>query len=165
MSEPNYRALSAPSEKDKEEYTYAERRAEIYDAIEYKGHYRNLERSTRELGDEYDVSHTTIRRDITAVNEWIAEHLGTGAEAELETLKTKAVQDLLDSGDTKDVVKAYELMADHYDILLEAGAAEQESDPDKHEHTGEGGSPLDVTINRERYSEDDHDEDEGDSDE
>jgi len=78
---PNYRALNASGDKAREEYSYTERRAELYDLIEQAGHYRNLERSTRDLGNRYGVSHETIRNDIQAIHEWKAEHLGEHASA------------------------------------------------------------------------------------
>jgi len=120
---PNYRALSPPPTKAREEYTYAERRAELYDALDNAGHYRNLEQSTRQLGDRYGVSHTTIRKDIQAILDWKTEHLGDETEAELETLKTKAVQDALENGDAD---KAYKIMSQHLQNLQSLGELDKE---------------------------------------
>jgi len=128
---PNYRALSAPETKPREEYTYAERRAELYDLIDQKGHYRNLERSTRQLGDRFDVSHVTIQNDIEAILEYKTQHLGENTKAELETLKTKAVQDALENGDAD---KAYSIMSQHLTNLQSLGTIQEE--PDKVEHQG-----------------------------
>lgn len=141
---PNYRSLSPPEDKSPSEYSWAERRSEIYDLIERAGHYRNLEQSTRQLGDRFGVSHTQIRKDIQAINDWMAANLGGDAEAELETLKTKAVQDLIDRGDTD---KAYYLMMNHYEILMDTDAAGQRREPDQQELMGEDGKPLQVVIN------------------
>jgi len=127
---PNYRALSPPDEKARPEYTYTERRAELYDLIEQAGHYRNLERSTRDLGNRYGVSHNTIRNDIEAIHEWKADHLGQHATAELQTLKTRAVQDALDRGDSEE---AYYLMRKHFETLMDHGAVD--SATEEHEHT------------------------------
>lgn len=129
---PNYRQLSPPTDKLPEDFTWAERRGELYDMIERAGHYRNIEYSQRELGDRYGVTHRTIQKDIAAVNAWIAEHLGSGAKAELDTLKTRAVLDLIEEGDT---AEAYDLMRRHYKTLMAAGVKEKA--PDKHEHLGE----------------------------
>lgn len=145
---PNYRSLSPPEDKPREEYTYAERRAELYDAIDRAGHYRNLERSQRQLGDRYGVSHTTIRKDINAILEWKADHLGENAEAELETLKNKAVRDALDENDP---AKAYRLMTTHFQNLMAVGEIEEA--PDKHEIDHSGSLfdlPPEVTDNWER---------------
>lgn len=117
---PNYRAINPPREKGREDYSYVERRAELYDLMEQAGHFRNLEKSTRDLGDRYDVSHTQIRKDIARIREWKADKLGDHAAADLELIKTRAVQDLLDRGDAD---KAYYLMMNHYETLMETGAA------------------------------------------
>jgi len=130
-SEPNYRALSPPDHKPTDEYSYVERRAELYDLIERAGHYRNLERSQRELGRRYGVSHTTIRKDINRILTWKAEHLGDHVDAELETLKTKAVQDALDDGDAQ---KAYQIMTTHLKNLQSLGLKDKE--PEQVEHSG-----------------------------
>jgi hypothetical protein len=139
---PNYRALNPPDDKPRDEYTYTERRSELYDLIEQAGHYRNLERSTRDLGNRYGVSHETIRNDIQAIHEWKAEHLGDNASAELQTLKTKAVQDALDRGDS---VEAYELMRKHFETLMEHGAVD--SAADELEVSGGGGGPIEIALN------------------
>lgn len=117
-NEPNYRQLSPPEDKAPDEYSWAERRSELYDMIERAGHYRNLERSQRDLGNRYGVSHTTIRNDIQAINEWMADRLGDDAEAELETLKNRAVQKLIDEGKED---KAFYLMKNYWETLMEAG--------------------------------------------
>jgi len=128
---PNYRAINPPREKQPKEYTYAERRSKLYDMLDRAGHYRNLEQSTRQLGDRFGVSHTTIRNDIQAILEWKTDHLGENTEAELETLKTKAVQDALDAGDAD---KAYSIISQHLQNLQSLGVIKEE--PDKIEHSG-----------------------------
>jgi len=133
----NYREVSAPESKEPEEYTTAERRAAIFDRIERAGHYRALQRTYRDLGDLYGVSHTTIRNDITAVLEWQKENLSPHAEAELEHLKTRAVEELIEEGE---YAEAYDLMRKHYKSLQEMG--EREKAADKHEVSGPDGGPL-----------------------
>lgn len=120
-NDPNYRQLSPPEEKPKDEYTWSERRSELYDLIERAGHYRNLERSQRQLAARYGVSQPTIHRDIQAINAWIAERLGDEAEAELETLKNRAVQKLIEEGKED---KAFYLMKNYWETLIEAGVKE-----------------------------------------
>ena len=129
----NYRQINPPDDKSKEDYTPAERRAELFDMIERAGHYRNLQRSYRQLGNRYGVSKQQIRKDIVRVLEWKKENLAPHAEAELETLKTKAVQELLDRGE---VAEAYKIMERHYSALQSMGVKDEE--PDKHEIGGEG---------------------------
>lgn len=141
-NEPNYRAINPPNDKPRDEYSYVERRAELYDLLEEAGHYRNLERSTRELGNEYGVSHTTIQKDIKRLLAWKADHLGENAHAELETLKTKAVRDALDNNEPGE---AYSIISQHLSNLQSLGIVEKE--PNKHEMSGEEGGPIMVIDN------------------
>lgn len=136
MTEPDYRTIQPPEDKPREEYTYVERRAELYNMIENVGHYRNLyaKYSTRELGRRYGVSYETIRNDVQAINEWQADNLADGVEHELETLKNKAIQKYIDDGN---VEKAYYLMNTHYELLMEAGLKDRAPDQHEVEHSGE----------------------------
>jgi hypothetical protein len=129
----NYREINPPPDKPESEYTPAERRAELFDMIERAGHYRNLQQSYRQLGGRYGVSHETIRKDINRVLEWKRENLSPHAKVELETLKTKAVQELLEE---KEYAKAYKVMSEHYENLQSMGKEEKE--PDKVDVGGEG---------------------------
>jgi len=129
----NYREINPPPDKPESEYTPAERRAEIFDAIERAGHYRNLQQSYRQLGERYGVSHETIRKDINKVLEWKVENLSPHAKVELETLKTKAVQELIEN---QEYAKAYKVMSEHYENLQSMG--EEDKEPDKHEVDGSG---------------------------
>lgn len=124
-TEPNYRSLSPPTDKDRADYSYAERRAELYDLVEKTGHYRQIEQSQTELGRRFSVSQQTIAKDLKRIREWKADHLGDTAEAELNTLKTNAVQHLLDNGDPDE---AYYLMRKHYETLMDAGIKESASE-------------------------------------
>lgn len=151
--EPNYRELSPPEDTDPADYSWAERRAELYDMIERAGHYRNLQRSQRELARRYDVSTSTVNKDIRKVNAWIAERLGENAEAELETLKNRAVQKLIDEGDED---KAFYLMKNYWETLLESGAKERAPEEVDMNHSGEvgGSGSFDVSITHHRVTDD-----------
>jgi len=144
----NYREINPPDDKPPEDYTTAERQAEIFDMIERAGHYRNLQRSYSQLGEQYGVTKQQIRKDIVRVLDWKEEHLSPHAKAELETLKTKAIEELLDRGE---VAEAYEIMAEHYKNLQSMG--EEPAEPDQLEVSGEGGDALNVTINHETVDE------------
>lgn len=140
----NYREINPPDDRSPEDYTPAERRAELFDAIERAGHYRNLQRSYRQLGKQYGVSKQQIRKDIVRVLDWKEEHLSPHAKVELETLKTKAVQELIDRGE---LMKAYRVMSEHYENLQEMG--EEPKAADQVEVSGEGGGPVEVAISEE----------------
>lgn len=157
---PDYRRLSPPPEKDPTEYTYVERRAELYDMIERQGGYRNLNQSQRALGERYGVVHRTINKDIQRILEWKKEHLGEHAESELSIVQGRGVQDYLEAAKEhrehgryeeagECMAKAYELASDHFDDLQEAGLKDKA--PDKTEITGSGGGPFEVVIQREHY--------------
>jgi len=148
----DYRAINPPRDKSPEDYTYAERRARLYDLIDDKGHYRNLERSTRQLGDRFGVSHTQIQNDIDAILDYKRQNLGENIKAELETLKTKAVDEALENGDA---AEAYEIISEHLENLQSVGIEEKE--PEKHELTGEGGGAINVNLT-ETVVETDYDE-------
>jgi len=126
----NYREINPPDDTPSEEYTTAERRAWIFNAIERVGHYRHLQQSYRELGSRFGVSHETIRKDINRVLEWKKENLSPHAKVELETIKTKAVQELLDNSE---YTKAYKIMSEHYENLQSMG--EEGKEPDETEVT------------------------------
>lgn len=167
MSEqPNYRRMSPPPDKSPEEYTYVERRAELYDLIDQQGGYRNLDRSQRELGERYGVVHRTIQKDIERILEWEREHLGEHTETELSLVQGRGIQDYIEAAKqyrkagqyekaAECMSKAYELASNHLDDLQELG--EKDKAPDKHEHAGPDGNPLNVTIRRERYDGEDDD--------
>lgn len=149
--QPNYRRLSPPPEKDPTEYTYVERRAELYDLIDQQGGYRNLDRSQRDLGERYGVVHRTIQKDIERILEWEKEHLGEHTESELSLVQGRGIQDYItaakeyrDNGQYEKaaecMAEAYELASDHLADLQDVGAKTKA--PDKHEHSTEDGNPL-----------------------
>lgn len=130
---PNYRKLSPPDDIPPTEWSWTDRRAEIYDMIERAGHYRNLQRSQRDLARRYDVALSTLQNDIQRVTAFQATHLGDGAEHELETLKNSAIQEYIENGQK---AKAYYLMMNHYEILMEAGIKAKAADKHEVEHSG-----------------------------
>lgn len=131
----NYRKIVPADETLPSDYTYIERRGEIYDRIDRAGHHRNLEQTQHELADRYGVSQPQIWEDIQAINDWKSDKLGDDADVELETLKTKAVQDLLAADDSE---AAYYLMRKHYETLMDAGIKDKATDKHEHDHAGTG---------------------------
>lgn len=153
---PNYQRISPPPEKDPTEYTFAERRAELFDMIQRQGGYRNLNKSQRALGERYGVVHRTIQKDIDRILAWKDEHLGEHAESELSLVQGRGVQDYLQAAKEyrekeqyekagECMAKAYELSSDHLEDLQEAGLKDKA--PDKTEITGSGGGALEIVIN------------------
>jgi hypothetical protein len=127
---PNYRENTPPDDKRQEDYNWAERRAELYDLVEKAGSTRHLSKSTRELGDRYDVSHTTIQKDLDAIREFEAENLGEDVETEISLLESSAVEDHLqaakdyrqlanNTGNREDRAKYLQKSAEHKSAALQ----------------------------------------------
>lgn len=133
----DYATLPVPSEKPPEEYTWPERRSEIYNLIEEAGHPRNLGRTQEQLGKRYGVSQRQISDDIQAIRDYEAESVGDDVRANTSFVCEKAVRELMDGGEYK---KAAELQMSYFEWLQEAGA--EKKVPDKQELTGEDGGPL-----------------------
>jgi len=134
---PDYATLPVPSEKPPTEYTWAERRSELYNYIEKAGHPRNLERSQKQLGDRYGVSQRQISDDVQAIREFESEHVGEDVRANTSFVCEKAVRELLENGNHEEAAK---LQIKYFEWLQEAG--EEDKPADKHEVTGEDGGPL-----------------------
>lgn len=132
----NYAELSgdAPFDKPTEEYSYIERRAEIYGMIEDAGHPRNLEKNQTQLADRYGVSQQQISKDMDRIREFEATHNGERAQAVLSLLSERAVQQAVED---EDFEKAFELQQEYVEYLFETG--DIETSPDELEISGDAG--------------------------
>lgn len=139
MTETNYADISIPSQKAESEYTWAQRRAALYEDLKNAGHYRNLPYTHREYGNRFDVSHTTIKDDIQTLLDYEAERLGEQADTELELVKGKAVKDWLTAAQqhrqddeydeaAKCMSNAYNLISKHYRTLMDVGIIDDTAD-------------------------------------
>ncbi|WP_330633706.1 hypothetical protein [Halocatena halophila] len=138
-SDIDYATLPIPDDKLPTEYTYGERRSELYDLIEEAGHPRNLERSQKELGQRYGVSQRQISKDIERLREYEAERVGRDADATTNFVLQRAVRGLLEDESWRD---AAQTQLDYYNWLFEIG--EKEKEPDKQEVSGPEGDPIAV---------------------
>ena len=94
----DYRNVDIPTDKDSEEYTYAERRAEILTLIEQSGHPGLLSRS--QLANRYGCSHSTISNDINNVlADYVDEILGSRRLLTTHAVIEKSVQELIAEGE------------------------------------------------------------------
>lgn len=138
---PNYAELAgqAPFDKPPEEYSYIERRAEIYSMIEDAGHPRNLERSQQELADRYGVSQPQISKDLKNIREFEGTHNGTRARAVTGWLAEKTVmkhieaaKELEEAGMASEAAdrfeRAMEAQLQYDEYLFEVGALEAAAD-------------------------------------
>jgi len=128
----DYRAIEVPTDKPPQEYTYAERRAEILQLIEQAGHPRAINQSR--LGERYGCAQSNISNDVSVLREYITNNIDeTTVDTITETVYQKSIRELVDNGDYKDAVKAVESWNSW---LMDRGKVEKE--PDKHEVDGSG---------------------------
>jgi len=127
----DYTEIPIPDDKPRSEYTYNERRAEILKMIEEKGHPWGFNYSR--LGREYDVSHTTIRKDFQQLKEYYRNRVGTEALETSELAYRRIVKGHMDDGDYDKARKAL----DSWNSWLQ-DTGHQEKEPDKHEVDGSG---------------------------
>jgi hypothetical protein len=127
----DYSQIPVPEQKPPEEYTYNERRAEILQLIEKKGHPWGFNYS--ELGRRYDVSHQQIRKDFMKLKEWYGDKIGNEAKVASELAYRRIVQEHMENGEYGKARKAL----DSWNSWLQ-DTGEQEKEPDKHEVDGDG---------------------------
>ena len=138
----DYEAINIDTSKPRSEYHYTERRAEILQAIKKKGHPSALNQAS--LAREYDVSEAQISKDMNVLREYIVDNIDTTrVDAITQQVYQTSIQELLDQGEYEKAAKVTEKWNNW---LFDRGKVDKE--PDKHEHTGEGGSPLEISIQR-----------------
>jgi murein L,D-transpeptidase YcbB/YkuD len=121
---PNYAAMSPPDDKHPKDYSYVERRAELYRLIEEAGHPHNLERSQSDLADRYGVSQRQISKDIQRLREFEAEHNTDRTKSVTSWLAEKAVMQAVQENDFE---RALELQMEYNDFLFELGELDREA--------------------------------------
>lgn len=121
---PDYASISPPEDKHPKDYTYVERRAEIYRLIEKAGHPHNLERSQAELGDRYGVSQRMISKDIARLKEYEARHNKERTKSVTSWLAEKAVMEAIQENDFE---KALNLQMRYNEFLMDTGMLDRES--------------------------------------
>lgn len=113
MSEQiNYRAVEVPDSKDPENYTYAERRAEILDLVEKRGSPR-LVNGCR-LADRYGCTRQNIYNDLDRLAEWAEDTQGDREVLEGDALYWRCIQGLLEDDEYR---KAAQTLSDYHDWL------------------------------------------------
>lgn len=123
---PNYAAISPADDKHPKDYSYIERRAEIYRLIEEAGHPHNLERSQQELADRYGVSQKQISKDIQRLREFEAEHNTERTQSVTSWLAEKAVMQAVQEDDFE---RALDLQMQYNDFLFDLGAMDKAAQP------------------------------------
>lgn len=131
---PEYAELEVPAETPPAEYTWVERRTELYSLIEEAGHPRNLRRNQSELAARYDVSQQMISKDFQKLREYQRNRAGTRAISTTRWLHERVVQEELDRGN---LMNALHAQMEYNDFLFELGRLE--SAPDELHVTGDAG--------------------------
>jgi DNA-binding MarR family transcriptional regulator len=101
----DYSSVDVPPQAP-EEYTYVERRAELLDIIEAKGHPEAVNQA--ELAARYDVSPSTISRDIDRLADHVHERLADRERRALvvDSVVQHSVRELVEDGEHRAAVKS-----------------------------------------------------------
>lgn len=120
-SEPDYAATEIPTGKPPEEYTYTERRADLYQQIIDLGHPDHISRV--EQGDRFGVDASTISRDIQAIAQHVRESRIDDLDRrvlDVQASVSRAVRELQQTDDVDDTVRAAELAMEYDDWCWDA---------------------------------------------
>jgi len=138
----DYSQVAVPDDKAPEDYHWTERRAEIFQMIERKGHPWGFNKA--QLGRRYGVSDQQIHDDFDRLKEWYKDRIGDDARVVSDIAFQRIIQHHMENGNFE---KARRTLKTWNDWLQDTG--EQPTEPEQLELTGEDGGPLDVAINRE----------------
>lgn len=112
-NQPDYGSVDLPS-KPPSEYHYTERRAELLQLIQQRGHPRALNQT--ELADRYGVSQQQISTDMDRLSEHITETLGDRRDLVTGSVFHRAIDGLLKDEEWR---KAAQTVKDWNDWLVE----------------------------------------------
>ena len=111
MSDIDYRAVDIPDDKDPEDYSYIERRAELLIAVEKTGSPRQL--NYAELGRRFGVSRQQIRRDMERLGEYVSESIGSETHTlEASAFLWRCCQELMAEGSWRQAARTYKDLED-----------------------------------------------------
>lgn len=112
----SYSDIQIPPEKRPEDYSYHERRAEIFEMIVNAGHPDKLSRT--ELGNYYGVAPSTITRDIEKIKNELKDEVSNDAHLITETFYRKAIRHKVDE---EKYMEANRLIKDWNEWLFDIG--------------------------------------------
>ena len=134
--EPNYSAVDLPS-KDRTEYSYVERRAELLQLIKEAGHPRALNQT--EVADRYGVSQQQISKDLDRLARHIRVRVADRSRRAfvVDATVNRAIRGLLDEGEYRKAARTameYDEWATEF-ADLERLQAEVDRLKERHEDT------------------------------
>lgn len=147
----DYSQVAIPEDAPPEEYHWTERRAEILQMIERRGHPWGFNKA--QLGRRYGVSDQQIHDDFDRLKDWYQDRIGNDAKTSSDLAYRRIVQEHMDNGDYE---KARRALDSWNGWLQDTG--EQDCEPDRHEVSGEGGGPIEYEVTRTVVSTDEYDE-------
>jgi len=111
-SQPDYAAVNVPA-KPPTGFSYVERRAELLQLVEQRGHPAALHQA--ELADRYDVSQQQISKDLDRLDEFIRARLAGRRDLEIASVLKRCMTGALEEEDYNTARKA----AESYDEYLD----------------------------------------------
>jgi hypothetical protein len=99
----DYRSITVPDDKSPEDYTYAERRAEILRRIEDVGHPGRV--NGAELARRYDCTPQNIYNDFDVLAEYVEDTVGDRADLTIDSVFNKAIRGLLEQKEYRKAAK------------------------------------------------------------
>ena len=99
----DYRSITVPDDKSPEDYTYAERRAEILRRIEAAGHPGRV--NGAELARRYGCTPQNIYNDFDVLAEYVEDTVGDRADLTIDSVFNKAIHGLLEQKEYRKAAK------------------------------------------------------------
>jgi AcrR family transcriptional regulator len=118
---PDYTAVEPPDDKSMSEYDHHERRALLLRLIKHAGSPFAVNQA--DIAERCGVHRSTICRDMDALREAIAEHIGEDAKLTTRALFEKTVRELQNEGEWK---AAWDVTMDWNNWLADIGEQERE---------------------------------------
>lgn len=116
----DYPGVPPPTTKPRDEFSAAERRAEILEIITELGH-PSLVNQT-ELAERYGVSQPMIHKDLDAIAEDVAARAGDRHELEIESVFQRSIRGLIEDEEWR---KAARTAKDYADWMTERSDIEE----------------------------------------
>ena len=128
----DYRQIQPPEDKPPQEYTYNEKRAEIF-RLWKEANDPYAEINLTRLSERYGNAVSTIHDDVQIVKDFIKDNLGDEEEIKTDVGFDRSIKQLEQAGEWYKAAKVRKMK---WEWLHDTGIKDKE--PDKHEIGGEG---------------------------
>lgn len=131
MGKVDYAQIELPEDRDYPDYSYAERRASIYQLIVQRGSPTRLPKQ-EDLAEQFDVSQQQISKDMNALKEYISDNCAPELRVRTTVAFEKAYKDAIQKANTGDMEwkQVVEILKEWWDWLYERGEKQDMSGPD-----------------------------------